>query len=269
MWGFQTHTRWRYLSFFWLLWLKPPRVSRSVFLLFFTALIDDEAFMKGIDHWQSLRLFCLQGTPRRKKKVVHKTASADDKKLQGSLKKLSVSTITGIEEVRMRHLLSFLSMLWINMCLFFSIHQQNFFPVLLFSSLPPSGEHDKERWHSDPLQQPQGAGVPVSQHLLHLRPRRDQAADWDAPRHPEPTGSRQHHQPAEVGRAVPTARWVGTWVVVKRGFQTWCWCHAQFKMVCKTKPLTDFYILCSNGLQISEGGNSGGRGRRCTRYDWS
>uniref|UniRef100_A0A3P8X5L8 Transcription factor BTF3 n=1 Tax=Cynoglossus semilaevis TaxID=244447 RepID=A0A3P8X5L8_CYNSE len=42
-----------------------------------------------------------KGTPRRKKKVVHKTASADDKKLQGSLKKLSVSTITGIEEVNM------------------------------------------------------------------------------------------------------------------------------------------------------------------------
>ncbi|XP_058498374.1 transcription factor BTF3 homolog 4 [Solea solea] len=42
-----------------------------------------------------------KGTPRRKKKVVHKTATADDKKLQGSLKKLGVNTITGIEEVNM------------------------------------------------------------------------------------------------------------------------------------------------------------------------
>lgn len=41
-----------------------------------------------------------QGTARRKKKVVHKTATADDKKLQGSLKKLSVNNIAGIEEVR-------------------------------------------------------------------------------------------------------------------------------------------------------------------------
>lgn len=40
-----------------------------------------------------------QGTPRRKKKIVHKTASADDKKLQSSLKKLSVNSIAGIEEV--------------------------------------------------------------------------------------------------------------------------------------------------------------------------
>jgi len=32
-----------------------------------------------------------KGTPRRKKKVVHATAATDDKKLQSSLKKLSVS----------------------------------------------------------------------------------------------------------------------------------------------------------------------------------
>ena len=44
-------------------------------------------------------LFCPQGTARRKKKVVHKTATADDKKLQGSLKKLAVNNIAGIEEV--------------------------------------------------------------------------------------------------------------------------------------------------------------------------
>lgn len=42
-----------------------------------------------------------KGTPRRKKKVVHVTAATDDKKLQSSLKKLSVNTIPGIEEVNM------------------------------------------------------------------------------------------------------------------------------------------------------------------------
>lgn len=42
-----------------------------------------------------------KGTARRKKKVVHKTASADDKKLQSSLKKLAVNNIAGIEEVNM------------------------------------------------------------------------------------------------------------------------------------------------------------------------
>lgn len=40
-----------------------------------------------------------KGTPRRKKKVVHNTPATDDKKLQSSLKKLSVNTIPGIEEV--------------------------------------------------------------------------------------------------------------------------------------------------------------------------
>jgi hypothetical protein len=43
--------------------------------------------------------FCFQGTARRKKKVVHKTAATDDKKLQSNLKKLSVTNIPGIEEV--------------------------------------------------------------------------------------------------------------------------------------------------------------------------
>ncbi|VDP15485.1 unnamed protein product [Soboliphyme baturini] len=40
-----------------------------------------------------------KGTARRKKKVVHKTATTDDKKLQSNLKKLSVTNIPGIEEV--------------------------------------------------------------------------------------------------------------------------------------------------------------------------
>ena len=39
-----------------------------------------------------------KGTARRKK-VVHRTATADDKKLQSSLKKLAVNNIAGIEEV--------------------------------------------------------------------------------------------------------------------------------------------------------------------------
>lgn len=42
-----------------------------------------------------------KGTPRRKRKIVHQTAATDDKKLQSSLKKLSVNTIPGIEEVNM------------------------------------------------------------------------------------------------------------------------------------------------------------------------
>ena len=41
-----------------------------------------------------------KGVPRRKRKVVHKTATTDDKKLQNSLKKLPVSNTPGIEEVR-------------------------------------------------------------------------------------------------------------------------------------------------------------------------
>ena len=47
----------------------------------------------------------LQGSARRKKKVVHRTASADDKKLQFSLKKLGVNNISGIEEVQ-QHIFS-------------------------------------------------------------------------------------------------------------------------------------------------------------------
>ncbi|XP_043782202.1 transcription factor BTF3-like isoform X2 [Cervus elaphus] len=40
-----------------------------------------------------------KGTAHRKKKVVHRTAPADDKKLQFSLKKLGVNNISGTEEV--------------------------------------------------------------------------------------------------------------------------------------------------------------------------
>jgi len=42
-----------------------------------------------------------KGTVRRKKKVIHRTATTDDKKLQSTLKKLSVNSIPGIEEVNM------------------------------------------------------------------------------------------------------------------------------------------------------------------------
>lgn len=41
-----------------------------------------------------------QGSARRKKKVIHKTAVSDDKKLQASLKKLGLSPIPSIEEVK-------------------------------------------------------------------------------------------------------------------------------------------------------------------------
>jgi len=40
-----------------------------------------------------------KGTVRRKKKAVHKTGGADDKKLQNVLKRLGVNSIPGIEEV--------------------------------------------------------------------------------------------------------------------------------------------------------------------------
>merc|ERR1711955_134207 len=42
-----------------------------------------------------------KGTQRRKKKVVHKAATTDDKKLQSTLKKLAVNTLPNIEEVNM------------------------------------------------------------------------------------------------------------------------------------------------------------------------
>lgn len=42
-----------------------------------------------------------KGTARRKKKIIHKTAQTDDKKLQGQLKKLYANNIPGIEEVNM------------------------------------------------------------------------------------------------------------------------------------------------------------------------
>jgi len=42
-----------------------------------------------------------KGTARRKKKIVRKVTTTDDKKIQMSLKKLNVTSISGIEEVNM------------------------------------------------------------------------------------------------------------------------------------------------------------------------
>jgi len=42
-----------------------------------------------------------KGTARRKKKIVHRPANVDDKKLQSSLKKLAANNIPGIEEVNL------------------------------------------------------------------------------------------------------------------------------------------------------------------------
>ncbi|KAJ8040386.1 Transcription factor BTF3-like 4 [Holothuria leucospilota] len=42
-----------------------------------------------------------KGTTRRKRKLVHKTAKGDDKRLQSVLKRLAVNSIHGIEEVNM------------------------------------------------------------------------------------------------------------------------------------------------------------------------
>ena len=41
-----------------------------------------------------------KGTPRRKVKIVHKTAGSDAKKLEAVLKKLGANAIAGVEEVR-------------------------------------------------------------------------------------------------------------------------------------------------------------------------
>uniref|UniRef100_A0A8V0YMU9 Transcription factor BTF3 n=1 Tax=Gallus gallus TaxID=9031 RepID=A0A8V0YMU9_CHICK len=62
------------------------------------------AFLSAISRFsafQQCRTRSRKGTARRKKKVVHRTATADEKKLQFSLKKLGVNNISGIEEVNM------------------------------------------------------------------------------------------------------------------------------------------------------------------------
>lgn len=142
---------------------------------------------------------CIQGTARRKKKVVHRTATADDKKLQFSLKKLGVNNISGIEEVGHISLLSYPFA-----CDFFlSLRMGN-----LFWSVP--GQHVYKSRNSHPFQQSQSAGLPRSQHLHHHRPRWDQTADWDAARHLEPAGSRQLDEPQETRRGSAQARSVAS-----------------------------------------------------------
>ena len=42
-----------------------------------------------------------KGSVRRKKKAVHKTTTTDDKRLQNTLKRLSVNNIPAIEEVNL------------------------------------------------------------------------------------------------------------------------------------------------------------------------
>jgi len=61
----------------------------------------NEEKLKKLQQMQSQVRTGGKGTQRRKKKVVHKTAATDDKKLQSNLKKLSVTNIPGIEEVNM------------------------------------------------------------------------------------------------------------------------------------------------------------------------
>lgn len=57
--------------------------------------------MMIIKAFEWILLFIIEGTPRRKKKIVHQTAATDDKKLQSTLKKLAVNNIPGIEEVNL------------------------------------------------------------------------------------------------------------------------------------------------------------------------
>ena len=61
--------------------------------------ISDRMNQEKLKQLQSQVRIGGKGSARRKKKVVHRTATTDDKKLQSSLKKLSVNTIPGIEEV--------------------------------------------------------------------------------------------------------------------------------------------------------------------------
>ncbi|KAK6311242.1 hypothetical protein J4Q44_G00192970 [Coregonus suidteri] len=65
------------------------------------ALCDKAMNQEKLAKLQALVRIGGKGTARRKKKVVHRTATADDKKLQSSLKKLAVNNISGIEEVNM------------------------------------------------------------------------------------------------------------------------------------------------------------------------
>lgn len=62
------------------------------------AYLNDKCVRNVPDHKWMMNF--AQGSARRKKKVIHKTAVSDDKKLQASLKKLGLSPIPSIEEVK-------------------------------------------------------------------------------------------------------------------------------------------------------------------------
>ncbi|KAJ5595473.1 Nascent polypeptide-associated complex subunit beta [Penicillium hispanicum] len=61
----------------------------------------DEVDLRNSAIFHALAVGAGKGTPRRKVKKVHKTAGADDKKLQATLKKMNVQPIQAIEEVNM------------------------------------------------------------------------------------------------------------------------------------------------------------------------
>jgi len=83
---------------------KPDRIcERNKSCGFFLGFLNttDNMNVEKLKQLQAQVRIGGKGTARRKKKVVHRTATTDDKKLQSSLKKLSVNNIPGIEEVNM------------------------------------------------------------------------------------------------------------------------------------------------------------------------
>ncbi|KAG7273734.1 hypothetical protein CRUP_001814 [Coryphaenoides rupestris] len=104
-----------------------------------------------------------KGSARRKKKVVHRTATADDKKLQFSLKKLGVNNISGIEEGTVIH-----------------FNNPKVQASLAANTFTITG-HAENKQLTEML-----------------------------PRHPQPAGRRQPHQPAETRRGPAQTGWKRT-----------------------------------------------------------
>ena len=80
--------------------LLPPRARGTAvpfhLIIFFVFILKIEIFTMNQEKLKQLQAQVRiggKGTARRKKKVVHRTATTDDKKLQSSLKKLSVSNM--------------------------------------------------------------------------------------------------------------------------------------------------------------------------------
>jgi len=96
-------------------------------------------------------ILAVKGTARRKKKVVHKTAATDEKKLQSNLKKLSVTNIPGIEEVNMIKE----DGLWMEDGWNHPCHDPSF---LIHVAVSFRDRH--------PLQHHEGAGLSARQHIL-------------------------------------------------------------------------------------------------------